>query len=97
MDRNTLLLTLVGTTLHELRGVPVEKLPAPPVRLDRLAMSLIDAGLAEEAYSLAGSLVDLSRSEDRVYLADLGEWLLLSPVTMRNLMVDLESSKALAA
>ncbi len=97
MDRNTLLLSLVSTTLHTLRGVPVANLPTEPVRIDRLARNLADRGLEEEAFCLAYGFLDLERSRDRVFLSDLAEWLLLSPVAMRRLMAELESSDAIAA
>ncbi len=97
MDRNTLLLSLVSTTLQTVRSVPDAKLPTAPVRIDRLARLIVEQGLQEEAFALVYGFLDLSRWQDRVYLADLAEWLILPPTTMRLMMSELEGSRSLAA
>ena len=97
MDRNALLLELVSDALRTTRGTPEHRLPTPLVRLDRLSLSIIDAGLAEEALALAASILDQDRYQDRVYLSNLAERLMLQPVVVRQILADAEHAGELAA
>ena len=97
MDRNRLLLSIVSDALRSTRGTPESRLPTEPVRIDSLATDIRDAGLAEEAFSLVVSILDQERDEDRVYLSDLAEWLILSPVTVRDILQANDAAGDLAA
>ena len=97
MDRNALLLELVSDALSATRGTPEDRLPTAPVRLDQLSLSIIDAGLAEEALALAASILDQDRHQDRVYLSNLAEWLMLQPTVVRQILTDADHAGELAA
>lgn len=97
MDRESLLLALVKDALRETKGARSVATSVPSLRIDRLALLIRNAGFAEEAFVLVVSMLDQSRHEDRRYLGDLAEWLLLSPVVVRRILESNQSAAEIAA